>query len=267
VSLEDDIRLGERAEVAAMTDLIAAASIELVHSIGLKSWTFDCASALTATNLSEIWFNRVYAIGVEASATADALADIDGELQGAVGDNYAFQLTPLADSPEIRATLQARGLQFTNNWVRLLRSTGEAPSVDSSISVEETTDAEVFARLVCAGFGVPAAFAPMFSGIVGRDGWRCYVGLHGGQPVATAAMFVRGDIGWLGFAATLPEARNRGAQSALIARRIADAASMGVTTLAVEVQESTNEHPNPSYFNLVRLGFRVAYLRGNWESR
>jgi GNAT superfamily N-acetyltransferase len=95
-------------------------------------------------------------------------------------------------------------------------------------------------------------------------GWRHYLATDGETAVGAAAMYARGAWAWLGLAATLEEARGRGAQSALIARRIADAYAAGVRWLSIETAEDTPERDAPSFRNVVRQGFRVAYLRPNW---
>ena len=77
-------------------------------------------------------------------------------------------------------------------------------------------------------------------------------------------MFVSGDRAWLDFAATLPEYRGRGAQAALLARRIVDAAQLGCRWLVVETAEETPQRGAPSFRNMLRFGFRQAYVRPNF---
>ena len=66
------------------------------------------------------------------------------------------------------------------------------------------------------------------------------------------------------FAATLPDYRGLGAQSALIARRFQDAAEAGCKWMVVETAEDKPERPVASYRNLKRLGFELAYLCPNY---
>jgi hypothetical protein len=67
--------------------------------------------------------------------------------------------------------------------------------------------------------------------------------------------------------ATLTQYRNRGGQSALLAARIEDAIAAGCRYLVTETWE---EHPpesiNPSYHNMLRMGFELAYARANYLS-
>ena len=77
-------------------------------------------------------------------------------------------------------------------------------------------------------------------------------------------MFVNGEVGWLGFAGTLKTHRKRGGQGALFARRIKDGLALGCKWFVTETGEDTPENPNPSYHNMLRSGFKLAYLRRNY---
>ena len=67
-------------------------------------------------------------------------------------------------------------------------------------------------------------------------------------------------LGYLANAATLPAMRGRGCQTALLARRIADAAAAGCDTIA-----SLAEFGSGSQRNLERAGLRVAYTQAVWR--
>jgi hypothetical protein len=59
--------------------------------------------------------------------------------------------------------------------------------------------------------------------------------------------------------ATLPAHRGRGAQTALIARRVADAVAAGATLAVAETIENGG-----AFRSYQRCGFALAYLRENW---
>ena len=71
-------------------------------------------------------------------------------------------------------------------------------------------------------------------------------------------------MNFLGMGSTLPEHRRKGAQGALMARRIRDAAKLGCEWVCTETGEDTPQRPNPSYHNMIRTGFEFAYLRPTW---
>jgi hypothetical protein len=117
---------------------------------------------------------------------------------------------------------------------------------------------------VVTGFGMPPPMAAWLKPLVGRPNWHTYVSFAEGQPAGAAAMFVRGEIAWLGIGATRSELRKQGSQSALLARRIADAKAFGARHATTETGVPQAGLPAPSYTNILRAGFKVAYVRPNW---
>jgi len=83
--------------------------------------------------------------------------------------------------------------------------------------------------------------------------------------VGGGALHIDRDVGWLGIGATLADSRGRGGQGAVMARRIADAAATGCTTLTTETGILPGR-PNPSLANMLRSGFTLAYERANWST-
>jgi hypothetical protein len=131
------------------------------------------------------------------------------------------------------------------------------------ISVEY---APAFGEIALAAFEMPPMLLPFMNCNVGKPGWVHYLGFEGREPVAAAAMFVSGEVAWLGMGCTLESYRGRGAQSAMFARRIADGLQAGCKWFVTETGEDTPESPNPSYHNMLRAGFKLAYLRPNYVS-
>jgi hypothetical protein len=178
----------------------------------------------------------------------------------------AVQLSPGARPPELAGWLAARGLHADDTWVKLLRGVAPPPEPATDLRVERIGPAQApaFAETFGAVFGLPDPLRVWIECSVGRHGWRHYLAFDGDQPVATGALFVYEQIGWLGVAATLRSHRRRGAQSAIIAQRIRDAAALGCRWLAAETSDNTPDQSHPSTHNLRRLGFEIAYLRPNY---
>ena len=99
---------------------------------------------------------------------------------------------------------------------------------------------------------------------VGTPAWKHYFAYKGDKPVACGATFLRGEYASLAFAATLPEYRGLGAQSALITRRLRDAATAGCKWMMTETAQETADRSVPSFRNMLRFGFQVAYERPNY---
>lgn len=158
------------------------------------------------------------------------------------------------------ATLE---LERRGAWTKFERDASPAPAVATDLRVEETDDAAAFVR----ASNVFAEAVPAVAELVGAPGWHCFVGWADGEPAAAGALFVDGGSGWIGVASTRPEFRRRGGQGALLAARIDAARTLGVTVLATETGERAEGRPSTSYDNIVRAGFREAYVRPNWAPR
>jgi hypothetical protein len=88
---------------------------------------------------------------------------------------------------------------------------------------------------------------------------RRYLAYLGDRPAAAAALYVARHHCYFAGAATLPEMRNQGCQSALIRRRLHDATA---TAQSVVV---TTAFGSPSQANLERFGFAIAHTRALWR--
>jgi GNAT superfamily N-acetyltransferase len=178
-------------------------------------------------------------------------------------------VTPgLPDSGTAEQWLTTNGFSAGNAWMKFVRDIHPPRfKVADDIEVVELTspEQEPFGMIAATGVGLPAWAAAFFAELPGREGWRCYVARVDGTAQACAAMLVDGAVAELGIAATLEPARGRGCQSALLHRRIVDAAAAGCETLLIETGERVPSRPSVSYRNILRAGFKEAYLRPNWR--
>jgi GNAT superfamily N-acetyltransferase len=133
----------------------------------------------------------------------------------------------------------------------------------SEVGSDRSSD---FAATACAGYGHAPEFVPWLEAVPGRERWVCVVAYEDKRPVGNGALAVDGDTGWLSFGATLPEARGRGSQSAILAYRIHRAAELGCTVLITETGERTGDRPSALYRNILRAGFEEVYLRPNFRA-
>jgi hypothetical protein len=258
----DIVRLVESAEARAYASLMQAAPAAL----GFRAEQVGSATLLIASSLKITLFNRVIGLGVGEPATERA---IDGMLDtfGREGiGNFAVHLSPAAQPAALAMWLSNRGLVPKDNWTKAYRQARPAAPVPTDLRIERIgpESAGAFARVACEAFQMPDMLRPWLEAGVGRSGWRHYLAYDENRPVATGALHVENHVGWLGLAGTLPSHRRRGAQGALMSARINDAAALGCVWLATETAEDTAEHPNPSFHNMLRTGFTVAYQRPNF---
>jgi hypothetical protein len=149
-------------------------------------------------------------------------------------------------------------------WMKFARATDPDAAAPTSLSIEQVgpQGGMDFAVPVRTAFGMPEAFDAWLRELPGRPGWTCLVAYEDGRALAAGALYVEGDQGWCGLGGTLPEARGRGAQSAILAARVALAARAGAAGVSTE----TGVDRGPSYRNILRAGFAERYERPNWDA-
>jgi GNAT superfamily N-acetyltransferase len=251
----------EQVEAEAWTDVYASASADVAVRLAIGVERVGDATVTVAAGVDILAYNRVLGLGRSGADPAEAL-DRAVDIYRRAGAARAFLAVAPDAGPAVTQRLHERGFALHNRWVKLARTVRPAPHVSTDLEVREIgpgEEARSFGGIFAAAFEHPSRLAPWVAGVVGRPGWHHYLAFDGPRPVATSAMLVSGDAAWIDFAATLPDARGRGAQSALLARRLEDAARLGVRTLVVEAGEGS-----ASLRNLRRAGFEVAYERPNW---
>jgi GNAT superfamily N-acetyltransferase len=253
-------------EAEAWAELHGGAPADAVAACGVGLAKIGDAVVTSAAAIDVLGFNRVIGLGLLESASQATLDHIMAHYEGANVRRFFVQLHPEALPAELPLWLKERKLRHHNNWVKLVRGVEDIGDVTSDLRVTQigVEEARTFAGIVSPGFDWPELVQPWVASLVGHPNWRHYLAYDSDTAVATGALFVHGTYGWLDFAGTLPEHRGRGAQKALIAQRIRDARELGVSHLVVETAEETPQRPAPSYRNVIRFGFEVAYVRPNF---
>jgi GNAT superfamily N-acetyltransferase len=96
--------------------------------------------------------------------------------------------------------------------------------------------------------------------LVAREGSPCFLAEIAGTPCAAGALIVHEGVALFGGAATVPEARRRGLQAALLDARMRYAAEHGCDLAMMVAEAGSNSQRNAE-----RKGFRVAYTRLKWK--
>jgi GNAT superfamily N-acetyltransferase len=125
-------------------------------------------------------------------------------------------------------------------------------------------ESEGMSHIFADAIGLSNLATILMVGLPGWEGWRCYAAYLDGQEVGCGSMRLFGDLALLGLDATLPDFRHHGCQSALITRRLRDAAQAGCTEVAAEVW---NGHPasQDAAEVLEQAGFEEIPGRTNWQ--
>lgn len=249
--MSDEARLVEAIEAAGWADLVRACPPPLAQALGLQVIEEGAAASSLAPRMPIPLFNRSF--GWEKAA--DWQAALKRHRDSAAPD---FFLQP---PPWLQIGFSGEGLQHRSRWAKTIRGREPVAEAPTTLRIAETRpdDGNAFAAAAVEGFTMPPALAPWLVAMVGRPGWRTYIGWDGDQPVSAAALYVRGDTGWCSLGATIPSHRGRGGQCALLARRVTDALAQGCRVVVTETEET-----NPSFRNMKRTGFRLVHFRDNW---
>jgi GNAT superfamily N-acetyltransferase len=223
-------------------------------------------------------FGEVVALGCATLPELDFVNTVHGLDPGAtarVGEVTAFyrglglrgwtEVAPAPGAEELIEALSGEGWSQIGFWCSF-DGPAAAPPAPAGVEVVEAAEADMaeFARIHLDGHEVPGENRGPAEAAVrawyGHPGWRLYLARVDGAPAASAALTIEGGLGYLANAATVPEMRGRGCQSALLSRRIADAAAAGCDAVA-----SLAEFGSGSHRNLERAGVRVAFTQAVWR--
>jgi len=197
--------------------------------------------------------NRVYLCGTEAGLESDSIVRLIDLFTAEGVKRFFVWLSPGPDMDVVRGWLEESGLSRVRRtgYPTLCRNASSPLQFTTDLEVREVNAIEIEAARDQLG----ETLWPEYARSAGQPGFFHYMAFDGTRPVAIAALCVFEDLGYLMAAATAESHRQRGAQQALIARRIARAEQRGCSTLVSETLYML-EH---SYRNLQRAGFREAY--------
>jgi GNAT superfamily N-acetyltransferase len=265
------LSLAETAEIVETTeaDMFRATFEQLppafLAEYGASWQEVGGATAIFFEKLPVIAFNRVVGLGCYRPATP-VMIDEFIALYTASKLSFAISLSPAAQPAQLVDWLLERGFQQSSNWAKMIRGTAAPTPIETELSVEQIDKSTVgqYAAVAQTGFGMPEWTVTMFAHMAEIPGVYSYIAYAGDEPAGVGSLLISGDRGALFNGATLPEFRRRGVQGAIMARRIQDGIARGCRWLTTETSEDTPESPNPSYRNMVRTGFHLAYLRPNF---
>lgn len=218
-------------------------------------------------------FNKVAGLGFEGVPSADALDALEQEF--AIRHSpVQVELSTLAD-PGVGRTFTQRGYELVGfeNVLGLplaASSTFEAvPGVDVTRAADDESPA--WLDTVATGFMSPDTFdgPPSHEAVIPRDvldrvfgdtiaapGFERYLARRGGAIAGGASLRIEHGVAQLSGAATLPEHRRLGVQTALLRHRLAEAARRGCDVAVVTTQPGSK-----SQENVQKAGFALLYAR------
>jgi GNAT superfamily N-acetyltransferase len=172
-------------------------------------------------------------------------------------------------TPETTQQLLAeRGYVAIEHSTVLLRSSaadGVASVPGITVRAITSSESDLWAQISAQGWSSEGAeladFVESFGRITAQArGVHCFLAEVSGRPIAAAALHLANGVALLAGASTIPAARRRGAQQALLQARLAFAAAHGIELAMVVTQPGS-----ASQRNAERQGFQPMYSRTKWE--
>jgi GNAT superfamily N-acetyltransferase len=233
------------------------------QTLGVTVERMGAVVALRSPRCDSPIVNRVFGLGLEHPLSEAELDAIVVDYRQAHVPRWLARWAPAARPRDFTQLAAARDARVVSPSARWWRPLTKPAAVDPGVTITPVAAAErdIFGRTVIAATGIPPECQPLVSAFVGHEAWRAYLVWDHGQPIAAGALFLRNSVAWLGLGGTLPAWRGRGAQRALIRRRLRDAATLGCLWATAETSQHTAERPDPSYRNMQREGFQLTFLR------
>lgn len=210
---------------------------------------------------------QTFGLGLFAQPTAAGLDQLETFFQDR-GAPVCHEVSPLAGLP-LAQLLSQRGyrpMEFTNVMYKpLLPGAGSlSPNPRLTTRLMVAGEEELWSRISARGWGEHPEWTEMLLSS-GRVMASCEGSLSlfahlDGEPVANGVLWCHEGVALLGGACTAPEARQQGAQRALLEARMNMAASRGCDLVMM-----CAEPGSASQRNAERQGFRIAYTRIKWR--
>ncbi len=252
-------------------------------------WESVCPEAVTESGVEVETFGPIQATAFGDLPEVHKLNEIQGAAEpGAISGGYLAEAVewmrarevdyrvPVAEgrpgSAEARVWLGARGYEQGDGWVKLVRD-ASPPEIPPNPEVtvwplgQDESDGEGLSAIVAETMELPITAGTLFFSLPQRLHWHCYTASldPGVGIVSTASMLIHEGVAQLGPGNTLPQARGRGCNTALLRQRLLDASRAGCQMVFAEVWDSEPGHLSAAGRNFVRAGFEPAYGVRNWQ--
>ena len=261
--LMSDIKLARRLEADEMLGLeeCMRAAQQRQPQVGAARLAVADGLALFCGEGSPL--SRTVGLGMRRPIEPGHLRQVH-EFYAARGSPAQFDLCPLADESlwDAAAREGYHIKEFENVWMRPVGEPLQLEREARGVRVLEIgpEDAGLWADVVDRGFNegrMPASMTERIGLILPYvANTRCFLAYAGESPAGGGALSVHGSTAALFSAATLPEFRRSGVQSALLEARLAAAAASGCDLAQVHTAPGS-----ASQRNVERFGFRLAYTK------
>jgi hypothetical protein len=269
-SLMDDhcTALAEGVEAEFMYQYVSMAPPAIKSALGIATARIGGGVVLSVRDDPTGFWSKALGFGFDEPVTPDLMGRVIEFYRAQDSTGAVIQIAPAVLPSDWAEICAAYSLQPGSYVVKLACPVEDFwPGGRSDLRIERVgpETAREWASVTFRGFGMPEeGFAEMLAAGVENPDFHPFAAWDGDRMVAAANLFVHGSVGSLNSAATLPDHRDRGAQSALLTARALAATNAGCRRLVAETGLPVNGASNPSLNNMLRSGLRPLYSRQNW---
>ena len=211
---------------------------------------------------------QTFGLGVFEPITAEQMDTIE-EFFRSRGAEVFHEVCPLADA-SVWQLIRERNYQpveFSNVLYRPIDPDLRLTAVRNEeirVRVVGKDEVDLWAETSCEGwseFPELTDFLKELNQVRTHSTGLSFLAELKGQPIATGALTLAGDVALLVGASTVPSARRQGAQNALLEERLRYGAAHGCTIAMIATLPGSGSQRNSE-----RNGFRIAYTRTKWLS-
>jgi len=230
----------------------------------------ECAGAYAAFDGVDSPITQSFCLGLLEELTPSTLDTLE-EFFFARGADVHHEVSPFAGIPalELLCSRGYRPLEISNILYRPLprNAVVSASPSKSPITVRAITpeEAPLWSSISARGWSHDHPELHEFLldiGVIsaGREGSTCFIAEYNGAPGAAGILCIHQGVALLGGAATVPELRRLGLQSALLEHRLNYALEHGCDVAMMGAEPGSGSQRNAE-----RKGFRIAYTRTKWR--
>jgi GNAT superfamily N-acetyltransferase len=256
---QDAVGRVERADQDYLAARVGALSRLPGNPDGAQVRKFGNAYAFLVASVPNPVFNHVAGLTAEDVAALPKLT----RWYRAHGLPLRVDITPAQADPVLFDAMAGQGLRQTGFYTGLYAQPATAITDPVAGARVEIADPAEFARVYVAGFEFPRlrqeTMARSMEVLAGHPGCRFFRARTGTATDGVGLLFLAGGTGYLATAATLPDRRGKGVQTALVRHRIAVAAEAGSDLIAGHAAAGSG-----SQRTMERCGLRIACTKAIW---
>lgn len=227
----------------------------------------DVAGAYAMYDGNESPLTQTFGLGLFEDATPEHLGEIEAFYAKHAAPVF-HEVSPMTD-PSLMELLSARGyrpMELTSVMYRELTQVSKKDrDPQLTTRVVSADEVELWAQTSADGWRAEYEALGEFMFNFGAVSAQCagsfpYIAELDGQRIATGMLFIYDDVAVLAGASTVPDGRNRGAQTALLEDRLQFAAAQGCHLAIMGAAPGSTSQRNAQKNN-----FQIAYTRTKWQ--